>query len=71
MASNPRFLTSGFKRFTMDIKFMLNKDLGLYWRFCWTFFVPVALLIVFLNSMIYPELPTISGKLLPNLAYGG
>ncbi|XP_050737516.1 sodium-dependent nutrient amino acid transporter 1-like isoform X2 [Eriocheir sinensis] len=60
----------GFDKFVKNIKFMLNKDLGLYWRFCWTFFVPAVLLVIFLYSMIYPELPTISGKPLPDLAYG-
>ena len=25
----------GLKRFTSDIKFMLNVSVGIYWKFCW------------------------------------
>lgn len=50
---------------------MINKDLGVYWKFCWAFFVPGVLLAIFLYSMVCSKLPTISGKPLPNIAYGG
>lgn len=58
------------KKFLNDLKFMLNKDLGIYWKFCWAFFVPAVLVTIFLYSMFSPELPTISGKPLPDRAYG-
>ena len=37
----------GLGRFQTDIKFMLNISVGLYWKFCWGFFIPVSLLAIF------------------------
>ena len=41
------------KRFAGDIKFMLNVSVGIYWKFCWVFFIPVsltAILVYFIYS---------------------
>ena len=44
------------KRFAGDIKFMLNVSVGIYWKFCWVFFIPVSLTAI-LVYFIYNLLP--------------
>ncbi|XP_063874584.1 sodium-dependent nutrient amino acid transporter 1-like isoform X2 [Scylla paramamosain] len=58
----------GLKNVLRDVKFMLNKDLGIYWRFSW-YFCPVALLAILIYNMLYLCLPTLEGKPLPEAAY--
>lgn len=38
----------GIRRFTKDIHFMLGINVGIYWKFCWGFFIPVSLLGIFI-----------------------
>jgi len=38
----------GIKNVTRDIKFMLNVSIGIYWKFCWGFFIPISLLGIFI-----------------------
>ena len=55
----------GLKRFTSDIKFMLNISVGIYWKFCWGFFIPVALLGIFIYFLVSYEPLTYQGQLYP------
>ena len=41
----------GLKKFIRDIKFMLNITIGIYWKFCWGFFTPLALFGIFVYSV--------------------
>ncbi|KAG0712523.1 Sodium-dependent nutrient amino acid transporter 1 [Chionoecetes opilio] len=59
----------GLKNFLADLRFMLKRDLGVYWRFCWLFFIPVTLVAIFLHHLADPVMPTVAGKPLPDLAY--
>ena len=62
----------GLKRFTSDIKFMLNVSVGIYWKFCWGFFIPVALLAIFIYFLVTYSPITYQGKLYPESAeYAG
>lgn len=50
---------------------MLGFGLGLYWKLTWGIIVPVALLVIFIYSMAFPdELVTDDGKPLPPAAMG-
>lgn len=42
----------GVKRFTRDIHFMLNISVGIYWKFCWGFFIPFALGAIFVYFLV-------------------
>ena len=55
----------GLKRFTSDIKFMLNISVGIYWKFCWGFFIPIALLGIFIYFLVSYEPLTYGGQLYP------
>ena len=37
----------GLYNLLRDIKFMLGIDLGIYWKFCWSFFIPLTLACIF------------------------
>ena len=39
----------GLNNLLRDIKFMLGIDLGIYWKFCWSFFIPLALSCLIVN----------------------
>ena len=41
----------GVNNLIFDINFMLNTKLGVYWKFCWGFFVPVSLSICYIWSL--------------------
>ena len=55
----------GLKRFIRDIKFMLNIDIGIYWKFCWGFFTPLALFGIFVYSVATYTPLTYQGQLYP------
>jgi len=38
----------GMRRVIEDVKFMLDIDLHIYWKFCWGFLIPVALTFFFI-----------------------
>ncbi|XP_068243175.1 sodium-dependent nutrient amino acid transporter 1-like [Palaemon carinicauda] len=59
----------GMRNLLGDIKFMLDVDLGIYWKFCWAFFIPVSLTGILLYSFIDLNLPTFDGKTYPDSAY--
>ena len=63
-------LSPGLKNIIKDFSFMIKRDLGMYWKFCWMLFIPVTLLAIFLHNMIHPVIPTVSGVPLPEVAYG-
>ena len=62
----------GLKRFTKDIEFMLNVSVGIYWKFCWGFFVPFCLFCILIYFLATYEPLTYQGKPYPALAeYAG
>ncbi|XP_022668208.1 sodium-dependent dopamine transporter-like [Varroa destructor] len=40
----------GIRRFSEDIREMLGRDVGLYWKFCWMFMAPIFILIIVVSS---------------------
>ena len=58
----------GFKRVLEDIRFMLGIELGIYWKFCWGFLVPVALSFFFIYYSITFEPITYAGNSYPDAA---
>jgi len=62
----------GLKRFTSDIKFMLNVSVGIYWKFCWGFFIPISLLAIFIYFLVSYTPLTYQGEPYPkSMEYGG
>ncbi|XP_042226477.1 sodium-dependent nutrient amino acid transporter 1-like, partial [Homarus americanus] len=59
----------GTKRFLSDLNFMLNIELGLYWKFCWAFIIPVGLTAILIYSLVDFTLPTFENKPYPDSAY--
>jgi len=54
-----------------DIRFMLNYGLGIYWKFTWTIFIPVALSVIFIYAMVtYKPLETSKDNPFPVAATG-
>jgi len=69
----------GMNRFCRDIKFMMNITPGIYWKFCWGFFIPVALIAILIYFFVtykpityqghqYPDSAVAAGWLLTALA---
>ncbi|XP_050737436.1 sodium-dependent nutrient amino acid transporter 1-like [Eriocheir sinensis] len=58
----------GLKKIIQDVKFMLNIDLGFYWKITWGL-CPVLLLGIFTYSMVFLDLPTVRDELFPDIAY--
>ena len=55
-----------------DIKFMMGISLGIYWKFCLGFFVPISLIAIFIYFIITYEPLTYQGFAYPEAAiYGG
>merc|ERR1719210_1698748 len=52
----------GLNNLLRDIKFMLGIDLGIYWKFCWSFFIPLASSFLFVLHMSSFEQITYGGK---------
>ena len=42
----------GLRRLLKDIKYMMDISLGIYWKFCLGFFVPFALIAIFIYFCI-------------------
>merc|ERR1719188_2891461 len=62
----------GMRRFIRDIHFMIGHSCGLYWKFCWFFFIPVALIAILAYSILSNEEPTYSNIQMPRAAiYAG
>lgn len=50
---------------------MLKFGLGIYWKFTWCIFIPIALLVIFIYAMIvYTPLKTDDGEPYPASANG-
>lgn len=62
-------ISPGMSNFIRDVKFMLGIDLGIYWKFCWAFFIPVSLTGILLYILIDLRLPEFDGQLYPEIAY--
>ncbi|ODM96691.1 Sodium-dependent nutrient amino acid transporter 1 [Orchesella cincta] len=71
----------GLSNICNDIEFMLGRHVGIYWRICWGFILPVGLLANLLYYLIsepefqsgpypYPQIATIFGWLLTAFAAG-
>ena len=45
----------GLRRLLSDIKFMMNISLGIYWKFCLGFFVPISLIAIFIYFVLTSE----------------
>jgi len=65
----------GMNNFISDIEFMLKRKVGIYWKICWGFIIPVGLSVILVYSLIvaktltrndtaYPTSAIISGWLL-------
>ncbi|XP_045603301.1 sodium-dependent nutrient amino acid transporter 1 isoform X2 [Procambarus clarkii] len=59
----------GYSNFMRDLKFMMNINLGIYWKFCWVFFIPVSLSAILVYSLVDFKLPTFDNKDYPVIAY--
>ncbi|XP_063874832.1 sodium-dependent nutrient amino acid transporter 1-like isoform X2 [Scylla paramamosain] len=59
----------GLKNFIRDLNFMTKRNLGLFWKFSWKYFIPVTLLTIFVQNMVHPVMPTVSGASFPQIAY--
>merc|ERR1719402_1322398 len=40
----------GMNRWCNDVEFMTGRRPGLYWKFCWGYFIPILLLVVLMYS---------------------
>ena len=60
----------GLRAIVHDIEFMLNVNLGIYWKACWGFVVPAGLTGILAYSLTDFHLPTYNGQPLPTFAYG-
>ena len=49
------------QRFIRDINFMIGHSCGLYWKFCWFFFIPTSLIGILVYSIYTNEEPTYAG----------
>jgi len=62
----------GLKKLLRDIHFMMGINLGIYWKFCLGFFVPISLIAIFIYFIITYEPLTYQGFAYPEAAiYGG
>lgn len=59
----------GMKTFIRDVKFMLHVDLGIYWKFCWLAFIPVALTGILIYILVDLQLPKVDDVPFPDIAY--
>ena len=55
----------GLNNLLRDIKFMLDIDLGIYWKFCWSFVIPLTLTFLFSLRMSTFEQVTYGKKEYP------
>lgn len=55
----------GLKRLLKDIQFMMGISLGIYWKFCLTFFVPISLIAIFIYFVVTYEPLTYQGFVYP------
>jgi len=48
-----------------DLNFMMKRELGLYWRFCWSMLIPVSLILILAYTVIFYEYVEYAGEKLP------
>lgn len=46
------FWVYGLENFCLDIEFMSGKPISWYWRICWSVVAPVAMIVIFIYSLI-------------------
>ena len=63
------FWVYGVDNFCLDIEFMTGRKVSFYWRFCWGFFTPVFMLVVFVYSMWQMKPLQYSGFYYPTAYY--
>ena len=56
----------GLLRIIRDVNFMLKRKIGIYWMFCWGFFIPLALSGIFAYSVSTFEWLDYAGVALPD-----
>ncbi|KAF2350544.1 Sodium:neurotransmitter symporter [Trinorchestia longiramus] len=59
----------GLNKVIRDLKFMLEVDLGIYWKACWAVVVPFGLSGILAYSMSDFQLPRYNNQALPSAAY--
>jgi len=42
----------GLSNVVRDIEFMLSMKLSVYWKFCWGFFIPIVLIVMFIYNLV-------------------
>lgn len=67
---DPPLCLAGLNNFVRDVKFMLDVELGIYWKFCWLVFIPLSLSGILVYVLCSMELPTMDGLYYPISAYG-
>ncbi|ODN04548.1 Sodium-dependent nutrient amino acid transporter 1, partial [Orchesella cincta] len=60
----------GLNNLCRDIEFMLGIKLGFYWKFCWGFFIPVALIVILVYTLVTATELTHNGVNYPPVAIG-
>ena len=45
-------MDKGLNRIANDIRFMLGFGVGIYWKLTWSIIVPIALMVIFVYSMV-------------------
>lgn len=58
----------GMNRFCRDVKFMMNITPGIYWKFCWGFFIPLALIAILIYFFVTYKPITYQGHVYPDSA---
>src|ERR1700743_1253489 len=58
----------GLNNFCRDIEFMLDIKIGLYWKFCWGFFIPVGLVVILVYTLVTQDRLTHDTHPYPDLA---
>ena len=56
------------RRVLEDVKFMLDIELGIYWKFCWGYLIPISLTFFFVYFIITMEPLTYGGLAFPDMA---
>lgn len=60
----------GLSNIVNDLEFMLGRKIGIYFKFCWVFFVPVFLFVILIYSLVTLERVEYAGVPLPSEAVG-
>uniref|UniRef100_A0A0P5K3J4 Transporter n=1 Tax=Daphnia magna TaxID=35525 RepID=A0A0P5K3J4_9CRUS len=57
----------GLHKILRDVRFMLDFGLGIYWKYTWCIFIPIALLVIFIYAMVsYMPMRTGDGQVYPS-----